>query len=149
VTNRKHTPIHDFWHRRVEGQIRDAIYSHPEWFNVKSETQKRTLVNSLAKRIVGEIVAASFVATKRAEVASDCLSSSGSGGGAKLPPDGGDVGPSCVPSEVRIDAETRFRQRFEADKADEMTEEEWGQWVDRLPKDEFWAMMELGLSEAK
>ena len=53
------------------------------------------------------------------------------------------------PSEHSDSAEARFRLRFEADKAGDMTEEEWGQWVDRLPKDEFWAMLELGLSEAK
>ena len=58
---RKHTPLHDFWHRRVEGQIRDTVYHHPEWFNVKKGSMEcETLVNSLAKRIVGEIVAVSM-----------------------------------------------------------------------------------------
>ena len=150
VTNRKNTPLHDFWHRRVEGQIRDAMHSHPEWFKITGKTQKQTLVNSLAKRIVGEIVAVSVMAAKRAEVGPQCSSTSGSdGGNLRLPSDGGGDGASCAPSDARDDAEARFRQRFEADIADEMTEEEWGQWVDRLPKDEFWAMMELGLSEAK
>jgi hypothetical protein len=45
------------------------------------------------------------------------------------------------------EAEQRFRSRYEADKCDDMTEEQWGVWVDALPKDEFWAMMELGLSD--
>jgi hypothetical protein len=54
MTRRKHTPIDDFWHPRVEGQIRDAIYSLPEWFSFRSEAQKRTFVNSMVKRIVGE-----------------------------------------------------------------------------------------------
>jgi hypothetical protein len=62
VTRRRHTPLHDFWHPRVEGQIRDAIHSHPEWFNLRSEGEKRTMVNSVAERIVGEIAAALGVA---------------------------------------------------------------------------------------
>jgi hypothetical protein len=149
MTRRKHTPLHDFWHRRVEGQIRDAMHSHPEWFRITSERQKQTIVNSLAKRIVGEIVAAYSVAAKRAEVAHSCSSTSGSGGGFSLPPDGGEVVENCLPSEAQDDAEARFRQRYEADKADDMSDKEWGQWVDKLPKDEFWAMMRLGLSKAK
>lgn len=59
---RKHSPAHDFWHRRVEGQIRHTIGQHPEWFCFASEHQKQTAVNSLAKRIVGEIVAAAMLA---------------------------------------------------------------------------------------
>lgn len=62
MTQRKHSPEHDFWTPRVEGQIRHTIGQHPEWFTFKTEFEKRTLVNSLAKRIVGEIVAASSVA---------------------------------------------------------------------------------------
>lgn len=58
---------------------------------------------------------------------------------------------SAAPTQAERtdDAEASFRRRFEADKADEMTEEAWGQWVDKLPKDEFWAMMELGLRGSK
>jgi len=55
MTLRKHSPLHDKWHRRVEGQIRDCIHNHPEWF--KSCKDHKRMVNSLAKRIVGEIVA--------------------------------------------------------------------------------------------
>lgn len=50
------TPVHDFWHRRVEGQLRDALKSHPGWFRLRSERETTAMVNSLAKRIVGEIV---------------------------------------------------------------------------------------------
>lgn len=63
MTKRKHTPLHDRWHRRVEGQIRDAMQAHPEWFNVTSDRQREVIVNSLAKRIVGEIVAVCAMAT--------------------------------------------------------------------------------------
>lgn len=57
MTRRKQSPRHDLWHPRVEGQIRHTIGCHPEWFNFKDEKDKATMVNSLAKRIVGEIVA--------------------------------------------------------------------------------------------
>jgi hypothetical protein len=40
------------------------------------------------------------VAAKRAEVAASCLGTSGSGGGPILPPDGGEVGPDCIPSDA-------------------------------------------------
>lgn len=101
MTKRKHSPIHDFWHPRIEGQIRDAIYSHPEWFSFASEAQKRTCINSLAKRIVGEIAAVAIVAAKRAEVASHCPSTRGSDGGSLLPSDGGGGGASCAPSDAQ------------------------------------------------
>lgn len=59
MTSRKRSPLHDFWHPRVEGQIRHTIGRHPEWFNLPIKTSaKRDCINSLAKRIVGEIVAA-------------------------------------------------------------------------------------------
>ena len=64
MTLRKISPLHDKWHRRVEGQIRDCMSSHPEWFVGVPEKQKIFFVNSLAKRIVGEIVADSKLATK-------------------------------------------------------------------------------------
>lgn len=54
---RKISPLHDKWHKRVEGQIRDCIFHHPNWFNFKNERIKNTCINSLAKRIVGEIIA--------------------------------------------------------------------------------------------
>ena len=109
MTKRKHTPVHDFWHPRVEGQIRDAIHSHPEWFSFTNERQKRTMVNSLAKRIVGEIAAASTVAAMRAGVASYCPGAKGSDGGVVLPPDGGEVGAICRPS-ASPDTETLARR---------------------------------------
>lgn len=56
---RKISPEHDFWHKRVEGQIRHTMSCHPEWFTERAE---RDCVNSLAKRIVGEILAVASVA---------------------------------------------------------------------------------------
>ncbi len=50
------SPLHAMWHRRVEGQIRDCINSHSYWFNFKNAWERGACVNSLAKRIVGEIV---------------------------------------------------------------------------------------------
>lgn len=57
MTQRKHTPLHDKWHRRVEGQLRDTINSHPGWFSFKNEHDKNRCINSITKRVVGEIVA--------------------------------------------------------------------------------------------
>lgn len=57
MTLRKQTPLHDKWHRRVEGQLRDVIHSHPEWFSFEDEHDKKCCINSIAKRVVGEIVA--------------------------------------------------------------------------------------------
>lgn len=62
MTKRKHTPLHDFWHPRVEGQIRDAMTKHPEWFAQMNDTMRYTVVTSIAKRIVGEIVAGASLA---------------------------------------------------------------------------------------
>lgn len=59
---RKFTPEHNFWHRRVEGQIRHTMGRHPEWFNFKNPTDQNHCINSLAKRIVGEILAVGIVA---------------------------------------------------------------------------------------
>jgi len=56
MTARKQSPSHDKWHRRVEGQIRDCITQHPKWFKFVDDWDKRTCINSLAKRIVGEIL---------------------------------------------------------------------------------------------
>ncbi len=60
MSKRKHSPAHDFWHPRVEGQIRDAMHHHPEYF---APVARSAVVNSLAKRIVGEIVAVCAMAT--------------------------------------------------------------------------------------
>lgn len=57
MTQRKHSPAHDRWHKIVEGQIRHTMGRHPEWFTFKDAREKQNCVNSLAKRIVGEIVA--------------------------------------------------------------------------------------------
>ncbi len=81
MTKRKHTPLHDFWHPRVEGQIRDAIHSHPEWFRFKDATERDWLINSLAKRIVGEIAAVSTMAAVRPGVAGNCSCDVASSGG--------------------------------------------------------------------
>ena len=53
---RKKGVLYDKWHRRVEGQIRDCMRAHGDWFNFVDERDKNDCVNSLAKRIVGEIV---------------------------------------------------------------------------------------------
>lgn len=76
--NRKHTPLHDKWHRRVEGQIRDAIHHHPEWFSFRNARERDTCINSLAKRIVGEIVADLEMATVPGDVLSGCVDPAGS-----------------------------------------------------------------------
>lgn len=54
-----------------------------------------------------------------------------------------------VISAVASEAEQRFRDRFKADKCDEMTDDQWGAWVDVLPPDEFWAMIQLGLDASE
>lgn len=74
---RKITPIHNFWHRRVEGQIRHTMNVHPRWFIFKDEHDKNDCINSLAKRIVGEIVAAGIVVQSQAEMG-QCVSAEGS-----------------------------------------------------------------------
>ncbi len=51
----KYSADHLKWHRIVEGQIKDCMFQHPEFFN--PEADKRIIINSLAKRIVGEILA--------------------------------------------------------------------------------------------
>ena len=55
------SPLHAKWHPRVEGQIRDCMTQHPDWFTEKFRKHQGVMVNSLAKRIVGEIVADSKV----------------------------------------------------------------------------------------
>lgn len=57
MSARKSTPLHDFWHKRVDGQIKHTMGQHPEWFKFSSERERKTIINSLSKRIVGEIVA--------------------------------------------------------------------------------------------
>ncbi len=62
MTRRKHSPLHDRWTARVEGQIRHTIGQHPEWFSFVDDHARQACVNALAKRIVGEIVAAGKLA---------------------------------------------------------------------------------------
>lgn len=69
MTRRKQTPEHDFWHSRVEGQIKHTIGCHPEWFNFPNGYDKSHCINSLAKRIVGEILAV----TRMAEVTENVM----------------------------------------------------------------------------
>lgn len=54
----KYTPAHIFWRNRIEGQIRHAINEHPEWFNLPNELSYKKCVNGIAKRVIGEIIAA-------------------------------------------------------------------------------------------
>lgn len=60
MTARKRTPLHDFWYPRIDGQILHTMNCHPGWFVWSNKKQKLTIINSLSKRIVGEIVAASM-----------------------------------------------------------------------------------------
>jgi hypothetical protein len=53
VNYRKKSPLHDKWGKVVEGQIRDCIIAHPEYFDLQF---RKAMIESLAKRIVGEIV---------------------------------------------------------------------------------------------
>lgn len=69
---RKYGPLHDKWHRRVEGQIRHTINTHPKWFNFQDDRDKAACVNSLTKRIVGEIIADSSLAIVLPENARTC-----------------------------------------------------------------------------
>lgn len=62
MTQRKDTPLHRKWHKRVDGQIIDCMRAHPRWFSYSDERDRKMLINSLSKRIVGEIVAAYLVA---------------------------------------------------------------------------------------
>lgn len=51
-------PQYAAWRNRVEGQIRHTIHEHPEWFDLPDEETKNRCIRSMAKRIIGEIVAA-------------------------------------------------------------------------------------------
>ncbi len=54
------------------------------------------------------------------------------------------VEPERETPEQRAEAEEAFNRRYADDKADEMTKEQWGAWVDALPRSEFMAMMRIG-----
>lgn len=90
--NRKRTPLHDYWHRRVEGQIRHTMNVHPKWFSFKNETDKKACINSLAKRIVGEIIAAAHGGMIAEENDVGCAPSAQFNGGSSLPLNGEGVG---------------------------------------------------------
>lgn len=81
--HRKYSPLHNKWHKIVEGQIRHTMGRHPKWFVFKDETDKKTCINSLAKRIVGEIVADRALAVIPQEDVPTCVpeDKEGSGGG--------------------------------------------------------------------
>lgn len=51
----KYPPEYLFWRKRIEGQIRHTMYEHPEFFT--KEASEKNMVGSMAKRIIGEIVA--------------------------------------------------------------------------------------------
>ena len=51
---------HERGHRRVEGQIRDCMNMHPRWFKDIAEADRANFTRSLAKRIVGEILAGGY-----------------------------------------------------------------------------------------
>lgn len=50
-------PKYQVWRKRIEGQIRHAMNEHPEWFNLPSLEIKDRAIHSIAKRVIGEIVA--------------------------------------------------------------------------------------------
>lgn len=77
---RKDTPIHRLWHKRVDGQIRDAMHAHPEWFNIRSAREKETIINSLSKRIVGEIVSVGNMEMRSSGMAVECAASTADAG---------------------------------------------------------------------
>ncbi len=58
MTQHRKSPEHEFWHRRIEPAILETIKAHPDWFVIGADEDKRVIVNSLAKRIVGHVVAA-------------------------------------------------------------------------------------------
>ena len=94
---RKHSPQHDFWHRRVEGQIRHTIGCHPEWFTVMSHKRREAMINSLAKRIVGEIIVGVRImpAMPGTDVVT-CASQAESGDGASVSPHAQGVPVECA-----------------------------------------------------
>jgi hypothetical protein len=96
---RKYTPLHNFWHPRIEGQIRDVIHHHPEWFTFKDKEAMKWCINSLAKRIVGEIVAG--LETGHIPSVDVCVMSKDGGrkGAATCLSTEGGVSPKCAPSE--------------------------------------------------
>lgn len=100
---RKHSPLHDKWHKRVEGQIRHTINQHPEWFCLKDAIIKDICINSLAKRIVGEIVSGVNSETIAAKVNPSCERSVNDEDILKMPHQSGDVDASVSPDYTKED----------------------------------------------
>lgn len=50
-------PEYQVWRNRIEGQIKHAMNEHPEWFNLRTQEIKDRAIRSIAKRVIGEIVA--------------------------------------------------------------------------------------------
>ena len=100
MTLRKHSAAHDYWHPRVEGQLRDAIKQHPEWFAFATDRQRRAAVNSMAKRIVGEIVACFHDAPRAGGGVAKVPSSVGSDRGFQVRSDGGGVAHNCLAADA-------------------------------------------------
>lgn len=98
---RHYSPLHDKWHPRVEGQIRDCMQSHPEWFSVP-DNQLRHFVNSLAKRIVGGIVADLKVATNHGVVNGHCGAHEDGGSDAMVEPHISGVVSRCAGNDHRV-----------------------------------------------
>lgn len=77
---RKSGPLYDFWHPRIEGQMRDLMQSHPEWFTNLARKQRGVVENSAAKRIAGEIAAAAVKVASHASDGGSKLSSNAAAG---------------------------------------------------------------------
>lgn len=81
MTARTYSPLHDKWHPRVEGQIKDCMNKHPDWFAHIPKGEIYWFVNSLAKRIVGEIVADEKLVAMPNVMTPNCEQSAGNGVG--------------------------------------------------------------------
>lgn len=84
-----------YWRNRVEGQIRHAINEHPEWFNLPTQKDRDRCVRSVAKRIIGEIVAGSTTGNSQGSDANGCVSAL-SECGASTRASFGTVGGTCA-----------------------------------------------------
>lgn len=59
-----------------------------------------------------------------------------------------DAGEPCfAETETEAPDEAAFWLRYNADKAEHMTANQWGKWVDALPVSEFIAMIRIGLRD--
>lgn len=69
--HRRHDADYMAWWAKVVGQIHCTVAEHPEYFT-EDEKLKSAMVRSLAKRIVGEIVAGGMVGDDAARGGSTC-----------------------------------------------------------------------------